>query len=161
VAGPEFMMFNHQGTATNLVNQLTISSKKLRKFQQTKPLTQILAKYYKWLKTNLDQAVIFVDLTADKKDLLEFHKNVIDNLNYSIITANKNPVSLYTVSDFILLTNFNHHYDFNVIIMGGAGIVHFINERKEVQNKINSIKGCFSETLGYILLELKKEKKFF
>lgn len=162
VAGSEFMMFNPQGIDTDLLKQLTISSKKAKEILTNETAYTDMDEILQVVKkANLDQPVIFVDLTAGKKDLLEFHKNVIENSNCSIVTANKNPVSLYSVSDFNLLTNFHHRYDFNVTVMGGAGIINFINERKEIQDKIYNIKGCFSGTLGYILSELEKGEKSF
>ena len=112
-------------------------------------------------KANLDGEVIFVDATAGKDVLLNFHKYVITQSQNSIVTANKNPIALGDVEDFHLLTQFHHRYDANVTVMGGAGVVPFLNERKEIRDDIQNIQGCFSGTLGYILSELEKEQKLF
>ena len=162
VAGSKSMIFDPRGINSDILRQLTTSKEKAKEIlEKGAHYTDINEILQVVKRSNLDKEIIFVDLTAGKEDLLKFHKNIIENSNYSIVTANKNPVSLYTTDDFNLLTNFHHRYDFNVTVMAGAGIVNFINERKEIQDKINNIKGCFSGTLGYILSELEKQEKSF
>jgi len=111
----------------------------------------------------LDGEVIFVDVTDGKEELREFHLDVIsdDVAGNSLVTANKNPVSLYSMADFNELTKHNGRYDFNTTVMGGAGIVNFMQGREKIGDVVRKIEGCFSGTLGYILSELEKGEKTF
>ena len=110
----------------------------------------------------MDWEVVFADVTAWKDELLEFHKYVINNSSNFLVTANKNPISLYSLKDFELLTSYSWRYDTNTTVMWWAGILNFVNERtNKIADNINNIQGVFSWTLGYILSELSLwEKKF-
>lgn len=49
--------------------------------------------------------VVIIDTTADKSEnMLAFHKAVLKE-GGKIATANKNPISLFGVDDFMALTN--------------------------------------------------------
>jgi len=109
----------------------------------------------------LSGEVIYVDATAGKDDLLEFHHAVVRENLGRIVTANKNPVSLYSMDDFRKLTVHHGVYDFNTTVMGGAGAVDFLHETFEVDDKVDRIEGCFSGTLGFIMSELEKGEKVF
>ena len=39
--------------------------------------------------------IVFVDVTSGKDDLRDFHLKVINDSDESIVTANKNPLSIY------------------------------------------------------------------
>ncbi len=112
-------------------------------------------------KVGMDGEIIFIDVTAGKEALLEFHRKVITETRNGLVTANKNPISLYGMDDFNVLTQFHHRYDTNTTVMGGAGALNFIKERYEIRDTIRKIEGCFSGTLGYILAELEKAEKPF
>jgi homoserine dehydrogenase len=109
----------------------------------------------------MDGEVTFVDLTSGKTDMLDFHKQVITQSNNALVTANKNPISLYSMEDFNMLLKKYGRYNANTTVMGGSGAFDFVNERAEmIDDKIHLIKGCFSGTLGYVLSEVEKGKKF-
>ena len=159
VSEPGCMIFKPNGIDDDLLTRIANFDKSAlkgeMKYESMDEILQLVE------ESELKGKVIFVDLTAGKDELLDFHRNVISNSSCSIVTANKNPISLYTMDDFNLLTKFHHRYDANVTVMGGAGIVNFINERREIRDEIKSIQGCFSGTLGYILSELEKGEKVF
>jgi homoserine dehydrogenase len=48
--------------------------------------------------------IVFVDVTSGKDDLRDFHLKVINDSDESIVTANKNPLSIYPTDVFIALT---------------------------------------------------------
>lgn len=111
--------------------------------------------------TGMDGEIIFIDITAGKEALLKFHKKVITASRNSIVTANKNPISLYGMEDFKILTQYHKRYDTNTTVMGGGGALNFVCERYDIRDFIRKVEGCFSGTLGYILSELEKEEKSF
>ncbi|MDC0506230.1 hypothetical protein OAN96_01395 [Candidatus Gracilibacteria bacterium] len=113
-------------------------------------------------QNGLNGEVVFADVTAGQQELLDFHKQVLlDSHNY-LVTANKNPISLFSMQDFKDLTAYGRKYDTNTAVMGGAGILNFVNERHNgIGDDIFKIEGVFSGTLGYILSELEKQKNSF
>ena len=128
------------------------------KWERLHQLTDLL-----WVIKNawMDWEIIFVDVTAWKKPLLTFHREVIRSSKNYLVTANKNPISLYTMSDFNELTEYHGRYDTNTTVMWWAGALNFINERKEIGDSIEKIEWIFSGTLGFILSELEKGQKTF
>lgn len=110
----------------------------------------------------LDWEVVFADVTAWKDELLEFHKALISNSQNFLVTANKNPISLYWVKDFKYLTSYNWRYDTNTTVMWWAWILNFVQERADkIRDEIQKIEWVFSWTLWYILSELEKLEKPF
>ncbi len=111
----------------------------------------------------MDGEIIFVDVTAGKDALKDFHLKVIgdDVAGNCLVTANKNPVSLYSMEDFYKLTRHNGRYDFDTTVMAGAGPAEWIQKREKIRDSVRKIEGCFSGTLGYILSELEKGEKTF
>lgn len=110
----------------------------------------------------MDWEVVFVDVTAWKDELLEFHKYVINNSSNFLVTANKNPISLYSMDDFNLLTSYSGRYDTNTTVMWWAGVLNFVDERRnKIADDILNISWVFSGTLWYILSELNMWEKSF
>ncbi len=110
----------------------------------------------------LDWEVVFVDVTAWKEELLDFAKYVIWNSNNFLVTANKNPISLYTGEDFDFLTSYTGRYNTNTTVMWWAWVLDFVNERtNKIVDDIYRIQWVFSWTLGFILSELSLWKKDF
>jgi len=48
----------------------------------------------------LDGEIVFADVTAGKQELLDFHKKVLLESQNFLVTANKNPISLFAMQDF-------------------------------------------------------------
>ncbi len=110
----------------------------------------------------LDWEIVFADVTAGKEELLEFHKVLISNTQNFLVTANKNPISLYDIKDFKYLTSYKWRYDTNTTVMWWAGILNFVDERADkIIDDILNIEWMFSWTLWYILSELEKLEKPF
>lgn len=110
----------------------------------------------------MDWEIVFVDVTAWKQDLLDFHKEVILKSNNYLVTANKNPISLFSIEDFNELTSYNWRYDTNTTVMGWAWVLNFVNFRNNwIKDNIKKIEWVFSWTLGYILSELEKWENSF
>jgi len=119
-------------------------------------LLDIVKKYW------LDWEVVFADVTAWKDKLLEFHKQVIKNSQNFLVTANKNPISLYSMEDFNELVSYKWRYDTNTTVMWWWGVLNFVNERHDkINDNILKIEWVFSWTLGYILSELELGEKSF
>lgn len=89
--------------------------------------------------------VVFVDLTAN--DLTSFHKDVISS-GGSIVTANKIPVAQSSLAMFNLLTKFRRRYGYSCSVMAGAGAVPFLRDTFDIRDRVTSVEGCFSGTLG-------------
>lgn len=108
----------------------------------------------------LDGEVIFVDATALGEEMRIFHRMVLENSQNRVVTANKNPVSLYSMEDFRALAG-NRRYNFDVTVMAGRGPIAFAKERVDVRQNVLSIEGMLSGTLGFIFSELEKGKQSF
>ena len=109
----------------------------------------------------LEWEVIFADVTAWKKKLLDFHVQVLTESSNKLVTANKNPISLYSMDDFNKLTEEYGRYNTNTTVMGWWWILNFVDERKLINDDILRIEWVFSGTLWYILSELEKWEETF
>lgn len=109
-----------------------------------------------------DQGLIedctFVDLTAS--DLTDFHRTVMDN-GGRVVTANKVPVAQSSWEVFKLLTECRKRYGYSCSVMAGAGAVPFLTDRFDMRDKVKSIEGCFSGTLGKLCNLLHEGKVTF
>jgi len=162
VANSKYMNFDSRWLDINFLEKVSLSAELSKNALSEKTKYSNMDEILEVVNNEwLDGEVIFVDLTAWKDVLLDFHKKVILNSQNSIVTANKNPISLFNIEDFDILTSFHHRYDANTTAMWWAWVVNFINERKEIQDEILNIKWCFSGTLWYILSELEQWKKKF
>ncbi len=110
----------------------------------------------------MDWEIVFADVTAWKKELLNFHKYVLQESSNFLVTANKNPLSLYSMKDFIELTSCTGRYDTNTTVMWGWGVLNFVYERTDkIKDTIESVEWVLSGTLWYIMSELKKWQATF
>lgn len=107
-----------------------------------------------------ESSVVFVDVTALNEPMTDFHLHIIRNTSYGIVTANKNPVALSDYSIFQELTANPRRYKYSCSVMAGAQAVPFIQYRRDLNDKLMAVRGCFSGTNGYICSELEKNKKF-
>lgn len=107
--------------------------------------------------------VIIVDVTAAKgEQIRRFHLDALSrDFQFSVVTANKNVASLEEQSVFDILTHNHGNYDYDTAVMAGAGVVNKILRSKDTHDRVISIEGCFSGTLGYIASELEKGEKAF
>lgn len=104
--------------------------------------------------------LVFVDATNATEDMLHLHKQVIQGTDHGIVTANKLPLVLANFSTFTALTSRVGRYGFRCSVMAGAEAVNKIRDLRDLGDQITEISGCFSGTLGYIVSELEKERKF-
>jgi len=163
LANSSWFIFNKLGFENSFLKDIFYSENVREKFtsicekyNKLEDLVDIVDNYW------LDGEVVFVDVTAWKKELLNFHKYVILNSNNFLVTANKNPISLYSMEDFNLLTSYSWRYNTNTTVMWWAWILEFVENRvNKLADKILKIEWVFSGTLSYILSQLNKwEKKF-
>ena len=112
-------------------------------------------------KDHMNGDVVFADVTAGKDELLEFHNDVLNKSKNFLVTANKNPISLYSIDDYKKLNREYGRYDTNTTVMWWAGILYFVKERVSIHDRIRKIEWVFSGTLWYILSELEKQEKTF
>ena len=110
----------------------------------------------------MDWEIVFADVTAWKEELLNFHKMLLKESSNSLVTANKNPIGLFSMEDFLELTTVTWRYDTNTTVMWWGGILNFVYERTDkIKDDIKSVKWVFSGTLWYIMSELKKWEDSF
>ena len=106
----------------------------------------------------LNWEIIFVDATAAKDEMKDFHLAIMEQSDNSIVTANKNPISLYDYDTYKRLTK-NLRYQYTTSVMAWSGIVRFLRWTRKVSDQIYSLNWVFSGTLWYICWELDKWKK--
>jgi aspartokinase/homoserine dehydrogenase 1 len=164
VASSSSYIFNSEWINENILNNISYSRENaVKEFSENSTKFEKLQNLVDLVKQNwLDWEVVFVDVTAGKEELLAFHKYVIWNSNNFLVTANKNPISLFSGEDFDLLTSYSGRYNTNTTVMWGAGVLDFVNERtNKIVDNISRIEWVFSGTLGYILSELSLWEKSF
>ncbi len=111
-------------------------------------------------KSSQDQ-LVFVDVTPLKDEMTRFHMAVINDTQYNIVTANKNPIALSDYHTFERLTHDVRRYEYRCSVMAGAQAVPMVQELRDLNDAPIMIEGCFSGTLGYLCSELQKgERKF-
>ncbi len=103
----------------------------------------------------------FVDITAGKDELRDFHLKVIKESGECIITANKNPISIYSTDVFRTLTRYRERYGFLCTVMAGANAVSNLLDYYDTSEIVKKIEACFSGTLGYLCAELEKGERDF
>ncbi len=106
-----------------------------------------------------EENLVFVDVTAVGDEMTQLHKKIINDTNYGIVTANKNPLALSNMDTFNILASKILRYGYRCSVMAGAGAVQFLQESRDVEDIPISIGGCFSGTLGYICSELETGRK--
>src|SRR3989338_7225226 len=107
-----------------------------------------------------EMQLTFIDVTDGMEIMLRFHKKVMEETSYSIVTANKNPLALCDFKTFQNLTKEVGRYGYRCSVMAGAEAVSKIRDLRDLGDSPVEISGCFSGTLGYIASELEKGRKF-
>lgn len=108
----------------------------------------------------LEGEVIFVDATADKSPtMLALHRQIVET-RQRMVTANKNPLSLFGAEDFEFLTADRTLYRYNASVMAGGDAVPFLQDARDLNERVESVRGCFSGTLGYICSALDEGRTF-
>jgi homoserine dehydrogenase len=103
----------------------------------------------------MDGDVIFIDVTAEDKAMIQFHLDIIGKTSNQIVTANKKPAAA-DMKTFELLTGNPHRYRYNTTVMAGAGAIPYFQEAHGLSEDILSVEGTFSGTLAYVCSELEK-----
>jgi homoserine dehydrogenase len=106
----------------------------------------------------VDQDVdnIFIDVTAEKEVMLNFHLKVINDTKFRIVTANKNPLVLCDTKKFRSLVMDASRYGYRCSVMAGAEAVDKMVDLADLGDIPKNIVGCFSGTLGYLTSELEQ-----
>jgi len=112
------------------------------------------------LGIQFDDNVVFVDATANREEMKDFHLKVIEETPHGIVTANKNPIAHCDMDTFNKLIRNVGRYGFRCSVMAGAEAVNKVRDLKDLGDEVLSIEGCFSGTLGYISTELEKGREF-
>ncbi|MBI4738361.1 hypothetical protein HY772_02155 [Candidatus Woesearchaeota archaeon] len=105
-------------------------------------------------------ALVFVDVTAVGEQMTGFHLAVIERTPHGIVTANKNPLTLCDYSLFQQLSRYPRRYGYRCSVMAGAEAVPFLQDLRDLNDRLFTIEGCLSGTIGYITSELEKSKPF-
>lgn len=106
----------------------------------------------------LNWEIIFVDTTWAKDPMRDFHLAVMENSDNWIVTANKNPLSLYDIEIYKRLTK-NLRYQYTTCVMAGSWIVRFLRWTRKISDKVHMLHWMFSWTIWYITWELDKWNK--
>ncbi len=106
-----------------------------------------------------DSRLVFVDATSLKGEMMAFHKKIIRETLFGIVTANKNPLALSGFGTFQSLVREVPRYGFRCSVMAGAEAVNFMLDIRDLNDPLVKIEGCFSGTLGYICTGLQEGKK--
>ena len=156
VVTPSSLLFNAYGLSDERL-QKVINDKDLKgdDLQVINNMTEVLDKVE---KAGLNGEVVFVDATAAKDAMKDFHLQIIEESDNGVVTANKNPVSLYDTETYKRLTK-NLRYQYTTTVMAGSGIVRFLRGTRKISDQVHSIQGMFSGTLGFITSELDKGRK--
>ena len=100
--------------------------------------------------------LVFIDVTSLDTPMMEFHLHVIEKTPYGIVTANKNPIALYDYEIFQRLTHDTRRYGYRCSVMAGAAAIPILQDIRDLGDKVITIEGCFSGTLGYITTGLEQ-----
>ena len=92
-------------------------------------------------KVGRDGEVIVVDVTTVGESAKDFHLDVLDRSSNKVATANKNPVSLYSMADFNGLTRHHGRYNYDATVMAGKGAIDFAIRSRELNDSVNEIEG--------------------
>jgi homoserine dehydrogenase len=103
--------------------------------------------------------VTFVDLTAES-DALALHTRVIADTQHAVVTANKAPLVVADIETFDMLIRDPARYGYRCSVMAGADALYRLREYRDMNERIVSMKGSFSGTLGFITTELEKGRPF-
>lgn len=103
-----------------------------------------------------DKRAIIVDATAAKDTLKDIHLHIMRHTPHTIVTANKNPLSLYQCTVFDQLVSDARRYSCDTTVMAGTGVIPFLQDRVAIGDMVRSIQGIFSGTLGYIFSTFEK-----
>jgi hypothetical protein len=60
---------------------------------------------------------VFADVTAGKKELFDFHSQVLNESQNFLVTANKNPTTLFSMDAYNELRWEHGRYDTNTTVM--------------------------------------------
>ncbi len=136
-----------RGTANS--KEFTIDGQKIP-YQNLKEIFLILS------KLGCEGDVIFVDVTSGKDELRDFHLELINKTRYKIVTANKNPISLYNYDTYFTLTQDPTRYLYSATAMAGLGAVPWIQERAEIGDRVLEMTASLSGTLGFLTDQLSQ-----
>ena len=95
--------------------------------------------------------IAFVDITAGKDELRDFHLKVIDESEESIITANKNPLSIYSTDVFRALTRYRERYGFLCTVMAGANAVSNLLDYYDTSEIVKKDRSLFFRNPGIFM----------
>ncbi len=102
--------------------------------------------------------LVFVDATAVDEPMTEFHIYVTGQTTHGLVTANKIPLASHDHSTFQRLTRYPRRYGYRCSVMAGAEAVPHLQDLRDLNDRLYSIEGCFSGTLGFISSELTNSR---
>src|SRR3989344_1180018 len=139
---------------------IEFSERKLKNGEKNSSIDDILSKVES--QKNKDKRdnkrLAFVDAT-DSQLLNDFHKRVIELTNYSIVTANKNPLINCDYDSFQDLTRETQRYGYRCCVMAGANTINDIRDLRDLGDSPTEISGCLSGTLSFLTTELEKGRR--
>lgn len=111
-------------------------------------------------KSWMEGDIVFIDVTANWNEMIQFHKTIIQETANRIVTANKKPAAA-DMKTFETITWNPHRYKYNTTVMAWWGAVPYFQESHGLSESIESVEGTFSGTLAYVCSELEKWEKLF
>ena len=152
LASSSSLVFSRKGISQTAAFDFLNTKKGSAQYHNLEELLVLARKNFKDL--------VFVDMTALREPMTEFHKKIIRETRYSIVTANKNPIAYSDYKTFLFLTKEPDRYGYRCSVMAGADAVPFLRDLRDVGDRPTLIEGCFSGTLGYITSMLEKNIPF-
>lgn len=110
-------------------------------------------------RSELEEKIIFVDVTAVGDEMTGLHRQIMQETQHGIVTANKNPL-VADMETFNVLTSEPNRYGYRCSIMAGAEAVNKVRDLRDLGDMAVRIGGIFSGTLGYICSELETGRLF-
>ena len=155
VASKDKILFNHHWLRSEDLNKIIENNDLWKDAKQISSSLNIIDIVD---NAGLNWEIIFADATWSKDEMRDFHLAVMEQTDNWIVTANKNPISLYDYDVYKRLTK-NLRYQYTTTVMAGSWIVRFLRWTRKISDKIHSISWIFSWTLWFITWELDKWKK--
>lgn len=101
------------------------------------------------------ESLVFVDVTNSGKEMYYFHRKIMNETEYKIVTANKKPLVMASTEEFQKLTKDVGRYGYRCSVMAGADVVTKLRDLRDLRDGVVTIEGCLSGTLGFVCGEIE------
>lgn len=152
LASSKKLIFRERGISLNEAENF-LKGKKGEKYGSLDDLIKISD------EAGFGESLVFVDVTNSGKEMYDFHRKVINDSEYKIVTANKKPLVMATTEEFQKLTRDVGRYGYRCSVMAGADVVSKLRDLRDLRDGVVTIEGCLSGTLGFVCGEIESGRK--